>query len=245
MKKHVLRLLLMASLLMGAVSMAADKLYVGTNAEFEPFEYLKDGKITGFDMDLIAEVAKLTGKEIEIKNIAFDGLLPALQTKKLDIVIAGMTATEERKKSVNFSDTYYISQQMIVLNKEAGTDIKTFDDLPGKIVGVVLGYTGDIAVSEIEGVKSVVRYNGTGEAIMALKAKKVDAVVLDSEPAVKYAGQNPELVTLETDAAKEEYAIALRKEDTKLLEDINKALKTLNENGTTRKLLEKYGLIKD
>ncbi|MDR1834881.1 MAG: basic amino acid ABC transporter substrate-binding protein [Fusobacteriaceae bacterium] len=244
MKKIVWKLLLTAGLLFGALTFSAQKLYVGTNAEFEPFEYLKDGEITGFDMELIAEIGKIIGKEIEIKNIAFDGLLPALQTKKLDIVIAGMTATDERKKSVNFSDTYYLAKQLIVLNKEANTGIKTFDDLPGKTVGVVLGYTGDIAVSEIKGV-NVIRYNGTGEAIMALKAKKVDAVVLDSEPAVKYAGQNPELITLETDAAKEEYAIAFRKEDTELLKAVNGALKTLQDNGTYRKLLEKYGLVKE
>jgi len=244
MKKIVWKLLLTAGLLFGALTFSAQKLYVGTNAEFEPFEYLKDGEITGFDMELIAEIGKIIGKEIEIKNIAFDGLLPALQTKKLDIVIAGMTATDERKKSVNFSDTYYLAKQLIVLHKEANTGIKTFDDLPGKTVGVVLGYTGDIAVSEIKGV-NVIRYNGTGEAIMALKAKKVDAVVLDSEPAVKYAGQNPELITLETDAAKEEYAIAFRKEDTELLKAVNGALKTLQDNGTYRKLLEKYGLVKE
>jgi polar amino acid transport system substrate-binding protein len=244
MKKMLLKLLLVVSFMFSALSFGADKLFVGTNAEFEPFEYLKDGEIVGFDIDLISEISKIIGKEYEIKNIAFDGLLPALQSKKLDVVIAGMTATDERKKSVNFSDTYYLAQQMIVLNTDAKSTIKNFDDLPGKNVGVVLGYTGDVAVSEIKGV-NITRFNGTGSAIMALKSQKVDAVVLDSEPAVQYASQNKELVAIETDAAKEEYAVAFRKEDTQLLEEFNKALKILKENGKYQELLKKYNLVKE
>lgn len=213
-------------------------IYVGTNAEFQPFEYLDNGVIVGFDVDLINEIAKLTGKEIEIKNIAFDGLLPALQSKKLDIIIAGMTATEDRKKFVNFSEPYYVSSQAILVDKDNNT-IKTFNDLPNTKVGVVLGYTGDIAVSELSNVNTQ-RYNGSGEAVIALKSKKVDAVVLDSEPAKNYAMQNPEIKMISTDLAKEEYAIALRKEDEALLKEINQALVTLKENGTYDKLMTKY-----
>lgn len=216
----------------------SEKLYVGTNAEFEPFEYRESGNIVGFDIELVNEISKLINREIEIEDMAFDGLLPALQTKKIDLIIAGMTATEERKKNVNFSEPYYKSQQaMVVYNDE--NNIKTFDDLVGKEVGVILGYTGDIIVSEIENVR-VQRYNATSEAIMGLKAKKVQAVVLDYEPAKNYSAQNPELKLVETDSESEEYAIAIRKEDTQLLEDINKALTTLKENGTYETLLNKY-----
>ena len=102
------------------------------------------------------------------------------------------------------------------------------NELKGHDVGVVLGYTGDIAVSEIEGVK-VHRYNATSEAIMALKAQKIDVVVLDSEPAKNYAKQNPELKLINTDVAKEEYAIAVRKNDKELVEDIDKALTELKD----------------
>lgn len=216
----------------------SEKLYVGTNAEFEPFEYRESGNIVGFDIELVNEIAKLINKEIEIEDMAFDGLLPALQTKKIDLIIAGMTATEERKKNVNFSEPYYKSQQAMVVHKDEN-NIKTFDDLVGKEVGVILGYTGDLIVSEIADVR-VQRYNATSEAIMGLKAKKVQAVVLDYEPAKNYSAQNPELKLVETDSASEEYAIAIRKEDTQLLEDINKALNTLKENGTYETLLNKY-----
>ena len=244
MKKFVIKLTMISLVIFSGFSFSTEKLYVGTNAEFEPFEYLRDGKIVGFDIDLITEISKLIGKEIEIKNIAFDGLLPALQSKKLDVIIAGMTATDERKKFVNFSDTYYLSEQMIVVNKENNQNIKSFDELSGKSVGVVLGYTGDIAVSKLKNV-DISRFNGTGEAVMALKSQKVDVIVLDGEPAKKYAVQNTELEAKETDVAREEYAIALRKDETKLLEEINSALKILKANGKYDELMKKYGLIKE
>ncbi|MFR3817007.1 MAG: basic amino acid ABC transporter substrate-binding protein [Fusobacterium varium] len=240
MKKLFCAVMLLLMGIVGSVSFAKENktLYVGTNAEFQPFEYLENGKIVGFDVELMEEIAKLIGKDIEWKNIAFDGLLPALQAKKLDVIIAGMTATEERKKFVNFSQTYYTSNQMILINKENPV-VESFDKLAGYNIGVILGYTGDIAVSAIEGVK-VQRYNGAAEAIMALKAKKVDAVVLDSEPAKNYAKQNNELGLINTDVAKEEYAIAVGKDNKALADEIDKALKVLNENGTYDKLIQKY-----
>lgn len=240
MKKLFCTAILLLMGIFGNMSLAKENktLYVGTNAEFQPFEYLENGKIVGFDVELMEEIGKLIEKEIEWKNIAFDGLLPALQAKKLDVIIAGMTATEERKKFVNFSQTYYTSNQMILINKENPV-VESFDKLSGYNVGVILGYTGDIAVSAIEGVK-VQRYNGAAEAIMALKAKKVDAVVLDSEPAKNYAKQNNELGLINTDVAKEEYAIAVGKDNKALADEIDKALKVLNENGTYNKLIQKY-----
>lgn len=241
LKNIILKLIIISAIIFIAIigcEKENKKLYVGTNAEFEPFEYREGGNIVGFDIELIGEISKLINKDIEVEDMAFDGLLPALQTKKIDLIIAGMTATEERKKFVNFSESYYKSQQAIVVNKDEN-GINNFDNLIGKEVGVVLGYTGDIIVSEIANVK-VQRYNATSESIMALKSKKVQAVVLDYEPAKNYSAQNPELKLIETDSQSEEYAIAIRKEDTQLLDDINKALATLKENGTYDALLNKY-----
>ncbi|WP_157154089.1 basic amino acid ABC transporter substrate-binding protein [Brachyspira murdochii] len=215
-----------------------NKLYVGTNAEFEPFEYREGDKIVGFDIDLINEIAKLIGAEIEVVDMQFDGLLPALEAKKIDLIIAGMTATEERKKFVNFSEPYYNSKQSIVVLSN-NTDITTFDNFAGKKIGVVLGYTGDILVSEMTNVE-VQKFNATSETILALKSQKVDAVVLDYEPAKNYVAQNNELKLIETDSATEEYSIAMRKDDTELLTKVNDALKTINENGTYETLLGKY-----
>lgn len=241
LKNSILKLIMISAIIFIAIigcKKENKKLYVGTNAEFEPFEYREGGNIVGFDIELISEISKLINKDIEVEDMAFDGLLPALQTKKIDLIIAGMTATEERKKFVNFSESYYKSQQAIVVNKDEN-GINNFDNLIGKEVGVILGYTGDIIVSEMANVK-VQRYNATSEAIMALKSKKVQAVVLDYEPAKNYSAQNPELKLIETDSQSEEYAIAIRKEDTQLLNDINKALATLKENGTYDALLNKY-----
>ena len=241
LKNSILKLIMISAIIFIAIigcEKENKKLYVGTNAEFEPFEYREGGNIVGFDIELIGEISKLINKDIEVEDMAFDGLLPALQTKKIDLIIAGMTATEERKKFVNFSESYYKSQQAIVVNKDEN-GINNFDNLIEKEVGVVLGYTGDIIVSEMTNVK-VQRYNATSEAIMALKSKKVQAVVLDYEPAKNYSAQNPELKLIETDSQSEEYAIAIRKEDTQLLNDINKALATLKENGTYDALLNKY-----
>lgn len=223
---------------LSATALAKERIYVGTNAEFPPFEYLENGKITGFDIELMNEIGKVLNADIKIQDMAFDGLLPALQLKKVDVVIAGMTATEERMKTVAFTQPYYIASQVIIV-KEGDNSIKSFEDLKGKRVGVMLGFTGDTVVSEIEGVK-IERFNAAYAGIMALKADKADAVVLDSEPAKNYVKQNPGLKLAEADAAKEEYAIAIRKNDKALLEKIEKALTEIKANGTYDKLIEKY-----
>ena len=238
MKKLVLLFMTFLSLIsFGKV----EKLYVGTNAEFYPFEYLEDGKIVGFDAELIEAIGKKLNKEIVWKNMAFDGLLPALQSKKIDVIIAGMTATPERKKFVNFSDPYFVSNQMIIVNTDdkKSKDITSYEALPNHSVGVVLGYTGDVAVSKLENI-DVQRFNGASEAIMSLKAKKVQAVVIDSEPAKNYVKNNEGLKLISTDIAKEEYSIAVSKENKKLAEDINSAYKELVNDGTFKKLITKY-----
>ena len=236
---------LLKSLLMGAMVLslsvtvlAKDKIYVGTNAEFPPFEYLENGEITGFDMDLVHEIGKIVDADIKIVDMAFDGLLPALQMKKVDLVIAGMTANEERMKTVSFTQPYYTASQVIIV-KEGDSSIKSFADLKGKKVGVMLGFTGDMVVSEIDGVK-IERFNAAYAGIMALQAGKVEAIVLDSEPAKNYVAQNKGLVLADADAEQEEYASAVRKNDKALLEKVEKALSEIKENGTYDKLIQKY-----
>ncbi|MBW5396220.1 basic amino acid ABC transporter substrate-binding protein [Brachyspira pilosicoli] len=231
-------ILLISLIAFMSCSTKENKLYVGTNAEFEPFEYRDGENIVGFDIDLINEIAKIMKQDIEVVDMAFDGLLPALQSKKIDIIIAGMTADEERKKFVNFTDPYYSTQQSILVHKD-NKDIYSFDNLEGKNVGVVLGFTGDLIVSEMSNVNAQ-KYGATSEAILALKSKKVDAVVLDYEPASKYFDQNNDLKLIITDSKSEEYAIAMRKEDTELLKKVNDALNTIKENGTYDMLIAKY-----
>ncbi len=181
MIKKILCLLISVLMLLACSKEDKNKIYVGTNAEFEPFEYRDGQTIVGFDIDLIKAVADIIEKDVEIVDMSFDGLLPALQSKKIDLIIAGMTATDERKKFVNFTDPYYKSKQSILVSKD-NTDINSIDDLKGKRVGVVLGFTGDLIASKIENA-NVQQFNATSESVLGLKFKKVDAVILDYEPA--------------------------------------------------------------
>jgi polar amino acid transport system substrate-binding protein len=215
-----------------------EKIYVGTNAEFAPFEYMEGDKVVGFDIDLINAIAEKIGTEIEIKNMSFDGLLPALQSKKVDLIIAGMTATEERKKAVNFTKSYYTANQVIITTDSA-EEINSFDQLSGKTVGVVLGFTGDVVVSELEGVEAK-KYNAGYAAIMDLQAGKIDAVVLDGEPAENFVKNNEGLKIASATGEKEEYAIAVGKENEELLNKIDKALEELKADGTYDELLKKW-----
>ncbi|MGL4788754.1 MAG: basic amino acid ABC transporter substrate-binding protein [Cetobacterium sp.] len=238
MKKIVKNLVLVLMLLLSSLSFAKGKLYVGTNAEFPPFEYLDKGEVVGFDIDLVKAIGEKIDMEIVIKDMAFDGLIPALEMNKIDIVIAGMTANEERKQTVNFSSPYYTANQVIILN-ESNEDIKTFDDLNDKLVGVVLGFTGDVVVSEMKNVKSK-KYNASYAAIMELQNKKIDAIVLDSETALNYVIHNKSLKLAETSGEPEEYAIAISKKNIELLEKINKALEEIKADGTYDSLLKKH-----
>lgn len=239
MKKLVKLLSVLAMGLFISISVFAKQvILVGTNAEFAPFEYLEKNEIVGFDIDLLNAISKETGIEFKIKDMAFDGLLPALQTKKVDLVIAGMTATPEREKTVLFSKPYFTAKQVII-TKKTDNSLKTFDDLSGKKVGVMLGFTGDTVVSEIKGAK-VERFNAAYAAIMALNQGKIDAVVLDSEPAKKYIANSKELVIADVPAAEEDYAIAVRKNDKDLIEKINTAVDKLKTNGEYDKILKKY-----
>ena len=238
MKKIFKNLVLFLMLIMSTLTFAKGKLYVGTNAEFPPFEYLDKGEVVGFDIDLVKAIGKKLDMEIVIKDMAFDGLIPALETNKIDIVIAGMTASDERKMAVNFSNPYYTANQVIILN-DNNSDIKTFDDLNGKLVGVMLGFTGDVVVSEMKDVKSK-KYNASYAAIMELQNNKIDAVVLDSETALNYVKNNKGLKLAETSGEPEEYAIAISKKNNELLNKINTALDELKKDGTYETLLKNY-----
>ncbi|WP_293720510.1 basic amino acid ABC transporter substrate-binding protein [uncultured Cetobacterium sp.] len=239
MKKKIIKLLFLPLFLLQTNTYAQEKLYVGTDAtEFPPFEYIENGEIKGFDIDLIKEIGKILNKEIVLKNIQFDGLIPALQTGKLDVIIAGMTVTAEREKNINFSNPYYTSKQLLIVNKNS--TLSTLESLKGHKVGVVLGCTGDVIATEMGNSITLYRYNTTSESIMALNANKIDAVILDSEPAKNFVKNNSNLKYIDNELAKEDYAIAVGKQNLTLVKNINTALETLKSNGTFKKLNKKY-----
>ncbi|PTY40900.1 basic amino acid ABC transporter substrate-binding protein [Brachyspira hampsonii] len=244
MKKILILLMLISSIIIiscgnSKTSEAENKpIYVGIDVDFPPFGYLNsDGQIGGFDYDIMSEIAKLSGLNVEFTHMQFSGLLPALQTKKIDAIIAAMTVTEERKLSVNFSEPYYVSSQVMLVHKDDDT-IKTFDDLVGKNIGVVIGTTGDTIMTEKAGVNNE-KFDTGAAAVLALKEKKISAVVFDKEPCKNFAKYNEDIKLIESDAVKEDYAIAVRKDDTALLEKINAGLSQIMTNGTYEKLIEK------
>ena len=241
--KNILKVILLISLLavMSCGKEESDVLYVGTNAEYPPFEYLdENGNVVGFDIDLMNEISKIIGKKIEIKDMTFDGLIPALEAKTIDILIAGITATDSRKKVINFSNPYFESQQAIIV-KEDNNIITNFDSLNNTYtVGVVLGYVGDVALTESKKVDKIERFNRTADTIVALQNGKIDAAIMDYPIAVGYIKNNDGLKAIKTDLSIQELCIGFRKEDTKLLEDVNKALDTLKENGKYDELVKKY-----
>ena len=177
--------------------------------------------------------------ELEIEDIAFDSIIPELVSGKADMGLAGITVTDERKQNVDFSDTYAAASQKIIVKEDS--KLAGPDELAGVIVGVQLGTTGDIYVSDLEAEGTTVeRYNKGFEAVQALSQGKIDAVVIDGEPAKTFVSQIEGLKILEESFTDEEYAIAVKKGNTELLDKINAALKTLRENGTLDEIVAKY-----
>lgn len=216
---------------------AAQKVYVvGTNAEYPPFEYVENGEIAGFDAEIIKEAAKRMGIEYKWLNTNFDGLIPALQTKKVDIVIAGMSVTPEREKAVNFSIPYLTSNVAIVTNSK--NPIKDMNDLSGKSYGVELGTTKEVSARKIDGAE-VVPFSSTTGALVALKSGKIDGMVLDESVSSKYIEKNPELVLVGVMEG-EPKAAAFNKDDKELMENFSKVLEEMITDGTVAELREKY-----
>lgn len=216
---------------------AAQKVYVvGTNAEYPPFEYVENGEIAGFDAEIIKEAAKRMGIEYKWLNTNFDGLIPALQTKKVDIVIAGMSVTPEREKAVNFSVPYLTSNVAIVTNSK--NPIKDMNDLSGKSYGVELGTTKENSARKIAGAE-VVPFSSTTGALVALKSGKIDGMVLDESVSSKYIEKNPELVLVGVMEG-EPKAAAFNKDDKELMENFSKVLEEMMADGTVAELREKY-----
>ena len=213
-------------------------LVMGTNAEFEPFEYREGTDIVGFDVDIAKAIADKMGKELKIEDMAFDSLLLALGSDKIDFVAAGLTVDDERKKQADFTQTYFKSKQVIIV-KADNTEISTVDNLVGKTVGVQLGTTGDLAISAVEGVE-VIRLDKGTQAVADLQNGKVDAVVIDEEPAKKMIAGKDDLKIIEAPFVEEEYAIAIKKGDQALVDEMNKALDDLKASGEYDTIYEKY-----
>ena len=213
-------------------------LTMATNAYFPPYEYYEGDSIVGIDAEIAQAVADKLGLTLEIEDMEFDSIITAVTAGKADMGLAGMTVTEERKQNVNFSDSYATGVQVVIVPEDS--DIASIDDLNGKKIGVQLSTTGDIYCVDDFGAENVEEYNKGNDAVMALVSGKVDAVVIDNEPAKSYVAANEGLKILDTDYVTEEYAAAINKENTELLDAINGALGELKADGTLDQIIAKY-----
>ena len=216
----------------------AGKLTMATNATFPPYEMTTDaGEFEGIDIETAQAIADKLGLELQIDDMDFDAALLSVQQGKADIVMAGVTVTDERKAVMDFSDSYATGIQSIIVPE--GSDIASPDDLAGKKIGTQRGTTGYIYCTDDFGEDAVVAYDSGLTAVQALNNGQVDAVVIDNAPAQEFVAANPGLKVLDTSYAEEDYAIGMAKGSA--LEDaVNKALEELKADGTLQAIVDKY-----
>ncbi|MBQ2971508.1 MAG: transporter substrate-binding domain-containing protein [Ruminococcus sp.] len=217
-----------------------EELIMGTNATFPPYEYYdEDGEtIIGIDAEIAQAVADKLGMTLTIKDMEFESLLTAVQSGAVDIVFAGLTVTDERKESVDFSITYATGIQVIIVPNDS--EIASVDDLAGKTIGVQAGTTGDIYCTDEFGQDNVKQFANGALAVAALQNGQVDCVVIDNEPAKSFVTANDGLKILDTEYAVEDYAAAISKENTELTAKVNAAMEELTADGTIDAIIAKY-----
>lgn len=239
MKKLLFILVALGSLLSFSCGNKANVVKMGTNAAFPPFEWVEGKEVVGFDVTLSNLIANDYGKTLKVVDMSFDGLIAALQAGSVDFIASGMTATDERRKSVDFSDPYYSSKQTIIV-RVSNKSVSSVADLKGMSIGVQAATTGEIyATEEIEGA-SVKSFRTVIDAALALKNSAIEAIIIDELPAKEIVKVNPELKIVDDDFFTDEYAIAVKKGNTELLNSINNTIRTIKANGIYQKMLEAY-----
>lgn len=214
-------------------------LTMGTNAAFPPYEYKEGDQVVGIDAEIAQALADKLGLKLEILDMDFASLITAIQAGKVDISLAGMTVTEERKQNVDFTDSYATGVQVIIVKD--GSDIASVDDLANdKIIGVQEGTTGHLYCSDDYGEDHVIAYTNGATAVQALLQDKVDCVVIDQQPAEEFVEANDGLKILDTEYVVENYAAAVSKDNPALTAALNKALQELKDDGTIQGILDKY-----
>ena len=214
------------------------KLIMSTNAAFPPYEMVADdGSFEGIDVEVAGAIAEKLGLELVVDDMDFDAALLAVQQNKSDIVMAGVTVTEDRQLVMNFSDSYATGVQVVIVKE--GSDV-TLDNLGEKMIGAQRGTTGYIYTSDDYGDDHVTAYDNGASAVQALLNGQVDCVVIDSAPAEAFVASNAGLTILDTEYVTESYAIGVNKDNTALLDAINQALAELTADGTIQSIVDKY-----
>ncbi len=242
MKKIIAIMAAVAMLSLCCFTAFADTLVMGTNANFPPYEYWEGDTIVGIDAEVAAALAAKLGMDLQIDDMDFGAIINAVASGKADMGMAGMTVTEERLQSVNFSVSYATGIQAIIVKE--GSPIASVDDLYAEgasyMIGVQESTTGDIYCSDDFGEDHVSKYKNGADAVAALVADKVDCVIIDNEPAKVFVASNEGLKILDTEYVEEQYAIAIALENTELLDKVNAALQELIDDGTVAGIVAKY-----
>lgn len=215
------------------------KLIMSTNAAFPPYEMTTDsGEFEGIDIETAQAIADKLGLELQIDDMDFDAALLAVQQGKSDMVMAGVTVTDERQNVMDFTDSYATGIQSIIVKEDS--DIASVDDLAGKKIGTQRGTTGYLYCSDDFGDENVVAYDDGLTAVQMLNNGQVDCVVIDNAPAKEFIAANPGLKLLDTAYVEEDYAIGVGKGNTELKDAINTALEELKADGTLQTIVDKY-----
>ncbi len=244
--KKILAMVLVFVFAFSGMAMAegTKTLVMGTNAEFPPYEFYDGDQIVGIDAEIAQAICDKLGYTLEIQDMAFDSIIAAVQTGKIDFGMAGMTVTEDRLTQVNFSTSYATGVQAVIVKEDS--PITSVDDLfnvGGYVIGVQISTTGDLYSTwdlEDAGLATIERYNKGADAVAALMTGKVDCVIIDNEPAKAFVAANEGLKILDTQYAVEDYAIAINLDNTELLDEINGALDALIADGTVQAIIDKY-----
>ena len=221
----------------------AGKLIMSTNAAFPPYEMTTDdGGFEGIDVEIAGEIAKKLDLELVVDDMDFDSALLAVQQGKSDIVMAGVSVTDERKLVMEFSDSYATGIQVVIVKE--GSDV-TMDNLGEKMIGCQRGTTGYIYASDTPenggyGEDHVTAFDNGASAVQALLNDQVDCVIIDSAPAAEYVKANPGLTLLDGNWVEEAYAIGMNKSNAALKDAVNNALKELIADGTVQQIIDKY-----
>jgi polar amino acid transport system substrate-binding protein len=228
--------------------MESDVIRIGTEGTYPPFEYYDDAhNLIGFDIDLSKAIIEKLGKRAEVVDMTFDGLIPALLTKKIDFIAAAMNATAERRQRVDFSDVYIAPDAVLVTKADNGA-IKSMDDLRGKRIGVQLGTVEDLYLSDLDAPIDIKRYQKTDDAVREVLLDRNDGVFLDTPVGNSYVESDKfkgylKVAFKEAIIPEDEgFAFAIRKGDPEFIEALNKALRELKDSGELDKIKAKYNL---
>lgn len=215
-----------------------NELVLATEAGFAPYEYYKNGKIVGVDIDIANEIAKRLDKKLVVKDVSFDFLINEVKSGKADFAAAGISITDEREKEVDFTDEYTVSNQVVIIRKDSA--LKSFDEIKNKKIAAQLGTVADFYVSENYKDATLITHKKYLSAVEDVKGKKVDCLVMDELPAKELIKNNPELKIMDGILFQDKYGMIVKKGNTELKEKINEILKELSEDGTIESLVLKH-----